>query len=62
MNEFTFANEDQAIEAWKYLDQIGRQRNKQTTVVFREKCKVYIKLEYASPYLCNILKDLSKSF
>lgn len=60
--EHTFATEAQAKEAWRELDRIGRQRNQQATVAYREGRRVYLRPEFVSARLSRELEALSKAF
>lgn len=60
--EHTFPNEDQASAAAHELNQIGSQRNNGSVVAFREGCRVYLRPEFVSSYLCGVLKSLTEAF
>jgi hypothetical protein len=54
----TFATDDAAIFAANYLNQSARIRNQMHTVAFRDGRYVYIRDEYASRHLSDLLSAL----
>ena len=62
LTEYVFCTENDASEAWRELDRIGRQRNLQHTVALRDGRRVYLLPEYISERLMYELGSLSKAF
>jgi hypothetical protein len=60
--EYEFKTESDAQEAWQELDRIGRQRNQQNTVAFREGKRVYLRPEFISQQLMYELGSLAQAF
>jgi len=62
VTRYEFKTESDAQEAWQELDRIGRQRNKQNTISFREGKVVYLRPEFISQRLMYELGRLAQAF